>query len=184
MQSKSDAKNCITSPRFIKSWHHEPPVHQNWQIGRIGERLPRINPPNGTWAFRWLFAYNLQRAPSKSVSCIATSGIVLRKRRFCAPQMAVTAIADPLARLGTRSRDADLPRALAPPGAASSAGCRQRRTLTTSDRSVKRRRPTRPILYGRSSQVMRFEGLVKPASTMCAARCTATLDPGSDKLNI
>jgi hypothetical protein len=44
---------------------------------------------------------------------IATSGIDLRKRRFGAHQMAVTAIADQLARLGNRSRDADLARALA-----------------------------------------------------------------------
>jgi hypothetical protein len=40
--------------------------------------LPPCSSPNGTWAFRWLFAYNFQRAPSKAVSCIATSGIDLR----------------------------------------------------------------------------------------------------------
>ena len=97
--------------------------------------------------------------------------------------MAVRSLTDQLARFGTRSRDANLARALALPDGASSAGCRQRRTLTTSDRSAKRRTPTRPILYRRSFQVVRFEGLVKPASTVCAARCTATLGPGSEKLN-
>ena len=128
-------------------------------------------------------AFNLLRAPSKIVSCIAISGIVLRERRFCAPQMAVMAIVFQLARLGTRSRDADLARPLAPPDGPSSAGCRQRRTLTTSDRSAKRRTPTRPILYRRSFQVVRYDGLAKPPPTVCAARCTATLGPGSDKLN-
>jgi hypothetical protein len=96
----------------------------------------------------------------------------------------VRSIADQLTRLGHRRRDADLARALAPPDGTSSPCCRQRRTLTTSNLSVKRRRPTRLILYDRSSQVVRCEGLEKPAPTVCAARCTATLDPGSDKLNI
>jgi hypothetical protein len=82
------------------------------------------------------------------------------------------------------SRDADLARPLASPDGPSSAGCRQRWTLTTSDRSAKRRTPTRLMLYRRSSQVVRYDGLVKPPPTVCAARCTATLDPGSDKLNM
>ena len=130
-----------------------------------------------------MFAFNFQRAPSKIVSCIAISGIVLRERRFSSRQMAVMSIADQPDRLGTRSRDADLASTPAPPDATSSAGCRQRRTLTTSDRSAKRRTPTRPILYRRSFQVVRFEGLAKPPPTVCAARCTATLGPGSEKLN-
>ena len=165
--------------------HHEPLVHQNWLLNihrplqcqncTGSESTSRNNPPNGTWAFRWLFAFNFQRAPSKTISCIAISGIVLRERRFCSPQMAVRSLTDQPDRLGTRSRDADLARALAPPDGASSAGCQQRQTLTTSDRSAKRRTPTRLILYRRSFQVVRFEGLVKPASTVCAARCTATL---------
>ena len=118
-----------------------------------------------------MFAFNFKRAPSKTVSCIAISGIVLRERRFCSPQMAVRSFADQPDRLGTRARDADLAPALAPPGPASSAGCRQRRTLTTSDRSAKRRTPTRPILYRRSFQVVRYDGLAKPPPTVCAARC-------------
>jgi hypothetical protein len=74
-----------------------------------------------------------------------------------------------------------LPAQLAPPDGASSPCCRQRRTLTTSNRSAKRRRPTHLILYRRSSQVVRCEGLANPASTVCAARCTATLYPVSDQ---
>ena len=97
--------------------------------------------------------------------------------------MAVMSIADQPARLGTRGRDADLAATLAPPDATSSPCCRQRRTLTTSDRSAKRRTPTRPILYRRSFQVVRYDGLAKPPPTVCAARCTATLGPGSEKLN-
>jgi hypothetical protein len=122
-------------------------------------------------------------AEQKRLLYIATSGIALLERRFYAQQLAVTAIPDQLTRLGNRSRDADLARPLAPPDVPSSAGCRQRRTLTTSDRSAKRRTPTRLVLYDRSSQVVRCEGLERPAPTVCSARCTATLDPGSDKLN-
>ena len=130
-----------------------------------------------------MFAFNFQRAPSNPVSCIAISGIDLRERRFCSPQMAVRSLTDQPDRLATRARDADLALTLALPDLTSSAGCRQRRTLTTSDRSAKRRTPTRPILYRRSFQVVRYDGLAKPPPTVCAARCTATLGPGSDKLN-
>ena len=97
--------------------------------------------------------------------------------------MAVKTLTDQPDRLGTRSRDADLALTLAIPDVTSSAGCRQRRTLTTSDRSAKRRTPTRPILYRRSFQVVRYDGLATSPPTVCAARCTATLGPGSDKLN-
>jgi hypothetical protein len=96
--------------------------------------------------------------------------------------MSVPAIPDQLTRLGNRSRDEDLARPLTPPDGPSSPCCRQRRTLTTSNRSAKRRRPTHFILYGRSSQVVRCDGLAKSATTVCAARCTATLDPASDQI--
>jgi hypothetical protein len=109
-------------------------------------------------------------------------GCELYEGRFGAHQMAVTAIADQLTRLRNRSRDADLARPLAPPDGPSFSCCRQRRTLTTSNRSAKRRRPTHLILYGRSSQVVRSDGLAKPATTVCAARCTATLGPASDQI--
>ena len=123
--------NSRSKENPTRKLHSEPLVHQNvaleYSSSSSGKSEPaensrhEITPANGTCAFRWFFAFNLLRASSKIVSCIATSGIVLRERRFCSPQMAVRSLTDQLARFGTRSRDADLARTLAPPDETASA---------------------------------------------------------------
>jgi hypothetical protein len=94
-------------------------------------------------------------------------------------------IADQPARLGTRGRDADLAATLAPPDATSSPCCRQRRTLTTSDRSAKRRTPTRLILH--TAEARKWCGVKALQSRLqrCVQlRCTAMFELPLPKLNI